>query len=75
LFIEGLNTVVKKVYFALRNKASCSKYQGMKVRLSEIDQEGKTYELSRQSGELNEILQDLISGDYKVEVLIRDREA
>lgn len=44
----------------------------MKINLSEIPEEGATYQFDRKSAELNTILADLVgSADYSVEFVIR----
>lgn len=44
----------------------------MIIRLTDVPEEGKIYSLNRKSGELNEILRDLIQdGPYQAEISIR----
>lgn len=47
----------------------------MKIRMSDINSEGKKFTFDRVSGELNEILADLTQKAYKVNVFIRDLDA
>jgi uncharacterized protein len=44
----------------------------MKIRLNEVPEEGENYDYNRKTGELNEVLRDLIqNNDYKVDLFIK----
>ena len=44
----------------------------MLINLSDIPEEGKTFQFTRQTGELNKVLQDILgSSEYLIEFIIR----
>ena len=47
----------------------------MKILISEIPSDGKSYKFNRKSAELNEILSDLPIEDYEIDVFICERGA